>query len=304
MKDQAYHLRNLKLQSAFSERSDACADPVVIAIAGSKGGVGTTSIMMGVGQQLAAERYPVAMTCWNSRFADLCALCDVDAPSSRATNQVLQVPASEGLKLVFADVRCHDDEAATAKLLVERLVDRGVADVVLVDLGGDLDGPRRAFCAEADAVIVATTADNLAVMDAYASVKSLSRHPLFAASIYLLVNQVSDDRGAREASERLRVTCRRFLQVHLPPPTLLPLCDVRENNSCPLGGAPWVEQIAAFSTQLMAHMVSDRQVRSRVPADVDPPRNQEEINSGRITKPHGTDRSTVKEARRRFGTAC
>ncbi len=81
-----------------------------------------------------------------------------------------------------------------------------------------VDGSRRAaselhlLWQTADEVIVVTTADSSAVMDAYATIKGHTVS-LAATPIHVLFNRASEGRPHKEAFARLAHSCRRFLGV-------------------------------------------------------------------------------------------
>jgi len=72
-----------------------------------------------------------------------------------------------------------------------------------------------AFAGRADRVLVVTTPDPAAVLDAYGVLKALDAHArgdgLEVPTPELLVNQARSETEARGVAERLRDTCRKFL---------------------------------------------------------------------------------------------
>ena len=85
-------------------------------------------------------------------------------------------------------------------------------DVVLIDVGATIDVVSRHFWRSADEIVLVTSPDNVAVMDAYASVKSHCDDGK-STRIATLVNQAMDALTAQDAHARLQRACHRFLSV-------------------------------------------------------------------------------------------
>ncbi len=107
--------------------------------------------------------------------------------------------------------------AAWTPRALERLLTelRGLGqytDVVLIDVGATIDVVSRHFWRSADEIVLVTSPDNVAVMDAYASVKSHCDDGK-STRIATLVNQAMDALTAQDAHARLQRACHRFLSV-------------------------------------------------------------------------------------------
>ena len=82
------------------------------------------------------------------------------------------------------------------------------ADIVFLDLGsGEL---LRRFSATADDVLLVTTPDNVAVMDAYARIKT-DLASASTRSLRLVVNLTADESQAADVYLRVENSCRKFL---------------------------------------------------------------------------------------------
>jgi MinD-like ATPase involved in chromosome partitioning or flagellar assembly len=104
---------------------------------------------------------------------------------------------------------------------------RGAFDVMVIDAGVGLSRLARRLWLRAQLVLLVTSADDAAVMDAYAALK---RHVVGApgamcANIRLLVNQAENDRVAEDAQRRLENSCQRFLKQNVAAAPSLPLWD-------------------------------------------------------------------------------
>ena len=227
MQDQAFQLRNLKLQAAASERTAADQAVSVVSFVGSKGGVGTTSLMIALARYVADRSHTVALTSWSARFADLSALCNIE-DDSHASPSASSCACGPGMEVLFTELTSHNGSAEGARLLRSRLTGQTSAQYIFVDLGAELDDARMAFCAASEATILITTADTLAVLDGYASLKRLIQQSGGSpGNIHPVVNQVTDVGAAREAGWRLQATCQRFLGTQLRIPLPVPLGTTR-----------------------------------------------------------------------------
>jgi flagellar biosynthesis protein FlhG len=120
------------------------------------------------------------------------------------------------------------------------------AEVVVIDAGSSRGPLARRLWQAASAVLVATTTDDAAVMQAYAAIKVLSGSDL-AAPIYTLVNRVVEAAAAEDVQGRIAEACRRFLSVR-------PIggCGV---GACEAAGA---EPVLIFPPRLEAARALDR----------------------------------------------
>jgi flagellar biosynthesis protein FlhG len=152
--------------------------------------------------------------------ADVAALCQLDARHTvadvlsgrRTVHEVLHrgpagIQVLPGLWSATGVPDCSP--AAQDRLLAE--LDRlgRHADVVILDVGSGLTHVVRRFWQAADRVLLVTTPDNIAVMDAYAAIKVLpaGRNEL---PIQLYVNQ-AEESEADEVHRRINQACARFL---------------------------------------------------------------------------------------------
>jgi flagellar biosynthesis protein FlhG len=106
-------------------------------------------------------------------------------------------------------------------------------DVMVVDTGAGLSRTARRLWLRAQLVLLVTTSDDAAVMEAYAATK---RHVTGAQdarceNVRLLVNKVESDRIADDAQRRLSHCCQRFLRQSVAALPALPRWDGREDAS-------------------------------------------------------------------------
>jgi flagellar biosynthesis protein FlhG len=89
------------------------------------------------------------------------------------------------------------------------------ADVVLIDTGSGPSEPTIRFWQAADEVLLVTTPDAVAVMDTYATVKTLLSRSAACRSLRLVVNQAADAESAADVHRRVDQSCLRFLGMSL-----------------------------------------------------------------------------------------
>jgi flagellar biosynthesis protein FlhG len=201
----------------------AHAAPRMLAVAGGKGGVGATTLAVNLGIALAQDGRRALLVDADAQRADVTAQCGlVDGPNIadvlsglRSLHEAMQ-RGPAGLQILPGRWGAENFVDWTPRAQ-ESLIDglRGLgqhADVVLLDVGASVNPVSRAFWRAVDEVLLVTTADSVAVMDAYAAVKAHAneRRVLRVATI---VNQVVDALTAQDAHARLQRACRRFLGV-------------------------------------------------------------------------------------------
>ncbi len=84
----------------------------------------------------------------------------------------------------------------------------------MIDAGNRPDPLARLLWQAADRVLLVSTTETAAIMNAYASIKLLN-DPTRSASIALLLNRSPSAMAADEAQRRLVHACRRFLGLPL-----------------------------------------------------------------------------------------
>jgi MinD-like ATPase involved in chromosome partitioning or flagellar assembly len=114
--------------------------------------------------------------------------------------------------------------AAAARRLLELFDEpEPEADAAVIDIGNSPAGAGLHVCRSTDAVLMITTADQAAVLGAFAAIKAIVAKddgtPLLRVScdcpIYLLVNMAPSAQAAGRVFDRLAWTCRRVLGIEL-----------------------------------------------------------------------------------------
>jgi len=199
--------------------------PWLIAVAGAKGGVGTTTVAVHLAMALAREGRRMLLVDADAQRADIAVQCGLaDGPN---VHDVLEGRRSlhEAIRLGPGGIQVIPGRwggsvtSAWAPRAQEHFVDalRGMspyADIVMLDVGTAVGPTAQRFWQAANEVLLVTSPDGVAVMDGYAAVKTLV-DVAETKRVSLVVNQITDVAVAEDAKDRLLRACRRFLRLEL-----------------------------------------------------------------------------------------
>jgi flagellar biosynthesis protein FlhG len=202
-------------------------------IVGARGQVGATTIALNLTAAMRTHDVKPLLIDADPRGGDLATLGGLrDTPSlgdvlagRRSVWEVIRrgpggvdlIPGVCGME------RLSDHPSHACRPLVEQLGGlAGRADWVLLDAGLPDSPMAGRFQAIADVLIVVTTPESGAVMDAYAAIKSFCRAHEDTA-VMAAINRAGSHEEADEAQGRLVTACRRFLAFELV--TLGPVLD-------------------------------------------------------------------------------
>ncbi len=250
--DQAKELRQLVRQDAAPTRSQL-APPRLLLVTAGKGGVGTTSVAIGLaqaisqadGRTLLVDAHPAAADVTN-RLALVAEHAVAQVLSGWRTVRETWLPGPGGMHVLPSNW-AEDQLEAWSPAGQQRLLDElhslaGDVDYVVLDIGRSPHSGSKQLWQAADAALVVSTPDVESVMDAYAAIKLCSLDQA-CPEIWTFVNRASSAQAA-DAHARLALACRRFLgleirsggameslerqaadgsQPYLPAPPLLPL---------------------------------------------------------------------------------
>ncbi|TWT86535.1 Flagellum site-determining protein YlxH [Pseudobythopirellula maris] len=198
----------------------------LIAVVGGKGGVGASTLAWSLAcalteagvRPVAVDAHPVQADLATiagvaaTDNADLLALLDETA---HAEDLVTITP--EGVRLLpgarGSEPRTPLDGAAADRLVAGLARLAGKADLAIVDTGPGLAPWSQRVCRRADLVLLVTTPDRLAVLDAYATAKRL--HAQGQHAVQLVANRCRDAQHAAGVHRCVALACQQHLQAAL-----------------------------------------------------------------------------------------
>jgi flagellar biosynthesis protein FlhG len=217
--DQAAGLRNLAARRLRAPR--------VLAVTSGKGGVGKTNLAVNLALALTERGRRTTLIDLDLGLANADILLDltprdnlqsVIAGHKSLSEVALQTP--EGLRVVpgasgverLANLTDRERENLIAGL--EEL--HQDADFILFDTGAGISKNTTAFLGAADDVVVVTTPEPTAVLDAYAVIKLLAAHREHGR-VGLVVNMAADAAEAERFSRGVTSTAYRMLNIYVEP---------------------------------------------------------------------------------------
>ena len=229
MHDQADELRRLVLRSAAEARAPSAPPPPMVLVTGGKGGVGSTTVATNLSVSLARQGHRAVLVDADLQQPDatmLCNLPDGDTVASvlsgqRTVHEVLQRGPAGVLVLPgsWAPGRPTTCSAVSQRRLLQELARLGPhTDWIVVDGGNHPGTELNRFWQAASLVILTTTEDVAAVMDAYAALK-LTQAESEGRHVASLVNMATGDQESNDVQRRIANACRRFLSltIHAAP---------------------------------------------------------------------------------------
>lgn len=225
MRDQASKLRKLVLDTAREEHVTKIRAPRVIAIAGGRCGVGVTTLALNLSTALSERGLRVLLVDTDlhpseehTSLADYCQIVPTDTLADvlnfrRDIHEVVH-SGPAGIQIVPGSPVAQPAVSSTAldRLLNQCRAMGRHADLVIFDVGSHVDTAMQQCWQQADELVMVTTPQPHAIMDAYTTLKSINSAPA-QQPIYCTVNQVSTNpEESTTVFERLDRSCRRFLQ--------------------------------------------------------------------------------------------
>ncbi len=224
MLDQAHDLRKLVSHCATPAATPGVRWPDMIALAGGKGGVGTTTMALRLAAALAQRHLRIVLLD-AAPGGNAATLCGIEPRHSLAEVLAGQCTLAEaiqpgpgGLRIVpgtWGWDGADDVGAAGMDRLLAQLAALGpTIEMVVVDTGNHPSRLAERCWRAAERRLAITTPETAAIMETYAVIKRLAQ-PSAARPIHLLVNMASDRRAAEAAYSRLATACRRLLAVEV-----------------------------------------------------------------------------------------
>jgi MinD-like ATPase involved in chromosome partitioning or flagellar assembly len=220
MSDQAATLRSLALDLPQVERAHDDAPPLVV-VSGARPGVGVTTIVANLGAVLADAGLRTVLVDAANDGQSLAKTADAVLPGKR-TQPLCKTPSGALLLHHSEHAPATDgDSRRQARQLSAALQGvRHEADVFIVDAGSGVSAITRRLWRQSRHILLATTADDQAVMDSYAHIKLAENDA--NCDIRILVNQCENARTASRAVARIATACERFLNRTVKAAPALP----------------------------------------------------------------------------------
>lgn len=225
--DQASQLRRLRDQgiASISPRR-----PRAIAVTGGKGGVGKSALAVNLAVTYTGLGARTLLVDGDLGMADLNLLLGV-APEHSALDVLQGLPvdqalvAAHGLHLLPALNGCFQLENMNGDAR-SRLLDAidglaGRFDTLVLDIGAGIGTNQIEMTGVVPTVVIVATPEPLALADAYACIKVLSRKQRLRRA-YILPNRVRNQDEADEVVSRLTALVNRFLDFSLQPLPAIP----------------------------------------------------------------------------------
>ncbi len=207
----------------FEPPANIQRSPRVIAITSGKGGVGKTNVAVNLAVAYADKGRRVLVVDADLGLANIDVLVDqrprhslADVMDGSMSMSDVLMPTRFGITVLpgASGVQAVADASpAERQRLVQGIESLGGQfDTIIVDTAAGISSHTLFFAAAAHDIVVVTTPEPTALTDAYATIKVLSRR-YGIERVHLLLNQASDDMGARELFVRLSRLAARFLPV-------------------------------------------------------------------------------------------
>jgi len=229
--DQADRLRDLVRDSGLAEQPPQTLPddrPAMIVLAGSKGGVGVTTLALELSLALQAAGVRTVAVDANLRQANLAQLAgarqnspfniaDIISGKANAVDALSTAPS--GLPILpgaWAPDTHPQTTCEGGTQLVQQLGQLGqLADVVVVDAGSSHSPAAAPLWLAAQSVLLVTTSEELSLLGAYAAIK-LARSEGENPKLQLLVNRITCQQQGQDVYDRIHDTCLQFLRSSLP----------------------------------------------------------------------------------------
>ncbi|HVZ81920.1 MAG TPA: MinD/ParA family protein [bacterium] len=196
----------------------------IIAVTSGKGGVGKTNVSVNLALAMGAKGQRVLLFDADMGLANVDVMLGLMPTynllhvlnGQKELHEIL-TDGPEGIKIIAAGSGGVQELADLSETQRARFLDalvrmRNDVDVILIDTGAGLQRNVLAFALSADEVVVVTTPEPTALMDAYGMIKILNRerkNPL----VRVVVNMAGSQNEADEAGKKLVVLSKRFLNL-------------------------------------------------------------------------------------------
>jgi flagellar biosynthesis protein FlhG len=197
----------------------------VLAVTSGKGGVGKTNIATNLALCMAASEKRVLLVDADISLGNLDLLLNIRSKynlshvidGSKRVEEIIQ-PGPRGLQIICGasglDHLADISEPEQHRLLEHLCGLQHTSDTIVIDTAAGISKSVVSFCLAADHVLVVTTPEATAMMDAYGMVKVLVRKR-YEGPISVVVNMAQDVAEGKRIYQRLADVAARFLQTDL-----------------------------------------------------------------------------------------
>ena len=221
MRDQAWKLRSLIEEKA----SPVEGRGRVLAVTSGKGGVGKTNISVGLALSAARSGIRTALIDGDLGLANIDVLLDLHPGKNlgqlvdwEASLREVLITGPEGIQILpgasglsrIADMG-HSRQQRLLDALGELVSDH---DLVIIDTGAGISRSVVDLCHAAGEVLVVTTPEPTAIVDAYAMLKVFSCE-VRIPNCWLTVNQAQSRGEAQQVTSRIKSLAKKFLSMDL-----------------------------------------------------------------------------------------
>ena len=233
MPDQAAQLRKLVRVAAQADPSLAPGGPIV-ALSGGRGEMGVTTVTCQLARELARLGKQVVVIDANLRTPALAQHFGADPRPDRTLDTILRgsrraveilVDVEENIRLLpgvpAGELAPPLDRQAVDHFASELLALSQQSDAILIDTGSGMNLWVDRLWQLARQVLLISTPESEAFLDAYAAVK-LSQHHRHDGKVRLLLNRTVDDWELGPLATRFEDTCTKFLRLTPKPAAALP----------------------------------------------------------------------------------
>jgi flagellar biosynthesis protein FlhG len=247
MNDQASELRHLVRHNVLQLLPPTPPCTRLILVTAGKRAVGVSTLAVHLAVSLRSRGAPTLLVDADPVSADATDLCGL-APECGLSHVLAGwrtlaetvLPGPRGIHVLpgaWTEGRGRDTSPAAHDRLIAQLRRQAAAPEYVVVDGGSAAGALAAhFWQAADLVLMVTTPDVVAIMDAYAVIKQgAAASP---APVLVFVNRADDGAQAADVQTRLARSCQRFLNLHLIEGGHLPELDLNPGDGRPQL-APW-----------------------------------------------------------------
>jgi flagellar biosynthesis protein FlhG len=260
MPDQADQLRTL-VDTAGPCAREAQDGPAIVVVAGGRAGLGVTTVAANLAAALsragrrvlvveAVEERSALAAAMGVRKTGEYSLADVMAGECEIADAIVDGPAgvsivAQGRQSIRRKIASRRDAATVAERLLAGLASlaRDV-DTIVVDAGCVSNAPVRRLWLRSSMVVLVTTSEGPAILDAYAMLKQ-SALDASGPDVRLLVNQCENERASAAAQKRFASACERFLGRSVPALPALP----RDASCAHAGDRAWLRMWEGADTE-------------------------------------------------------